>query len=100
MITRDTKRNLVEININSKLMSLHETGIRVRREGFNSDSFINYVLLVEPFLIINSQIAANFMAAPEKKLSDGCKRDVCVREVMAKHKTKPFSASPELVGAI
>lgn len=82
-------------------MSLHETGIRVRREGFNSDSFINYVLLVESFLIINSQIAANFMALPEKKkFSDGCKRDVCVREVMAKHKTKPFSASPELVGAI
>lgn len=49
-------------------MSLHETGIRVRREGFNSDSFINYVLLVEPFLIINSQIAANFMALPEKKV--------------------------------
>lgn len=79
-------------------MSLHEIGIRVRRERFNGDSFINYVLLVEPFLIINSQIAVNFMAHPEKReLGDGCKRDVCVREVMAKHKTKPF---PELVSAI
>lgn len=49
-------------------MSLHEIDIRVRRERINGDSFNNYVLLVEPFIIINSQIAANFMAHPEKRV--------------------------------